>query len=187
MIDASGVRHNPDPVSAVPGIDTASWNNKRPAGVADAFQVRKHSVEFHVDDASNVLSKHPSGSCLRDNAQHFRPEMTVIRRAPSLPGATEWLARKSPCDEADSGELGAVEGSDVGKDSSATAWPSPICRPSPCSINAESVLQLVCVPRFDVGVGQKVLREHALAIGVDLAESDGAESGPACGEGESTG
>jgi hypothetical protein len=101
----------------VPGIDTASWNNKRPAGVAECFQVRKHRVEFHVDDASNVLSKNPSGFCFRDNAEHFRPEVTVICRAFSLPGAAERLARKSPCDEADSGEVSAVEGSDVADDS----------------------------------------------------------------------
>src|ERR1035437_8010929 len=71
-----------------------SRNNNRPCGVADAFQVRKHTVEFHVDDSRHVLSKNPSWSCLRNNSEHFRPDVTVIFLAPSLPGTTERLARK---------------------------------------------------------------------------------------------
>jgi len=108
------VAHNPDPVSSVSGIDTASWNNKRPAGVADSFQVRKHVVEFHRDDSRNVFAKHPSGSRFLDNAQHFRPEMTVICLASPLPGATEWLARKSTCDEIDASKGFSVEFPNVG-------------------------------------------------------------------------
>jgi len=78
----------------VRGIDTASWNNKRLAGVAFAFQVRKHRVEFHIDDSSNILAKHPTGSCFFDNSEHLWPERTVIFCAPSLPGNRERLARK---------------------------------------------------------------------------------------------
>jgi hypothetical protein len=89
------VGHNPNSVSSVPGIDGASRNNKRPSGVTECFQVRKHTVEFHVDDSSNIFTKHPSWSCLRNNAEHFRPERTVISRAFSLPGHTVWLARES--------------------------------------------------------------------------------------------
>ena len=99
IVDCRSRTNNPQSVSSVSGIDTASRNNKRPAGVADAFQLRKHVVEFHRDDSRNVLAKHPSGSCFFNNAQHLRPEMTVIRRASSLPGDAEWLARKSTCDE----------------------------------------------------------------------------------------
>jgi hypothetical protein len=76
------------------GIDGASWNNKRLDGVAFTFQVRKHSVEFHVDDSSNVFTKHPSGPGLLYNSEHFRPERTVICRASALPGLGKWLARK---------------------------------------------------------------------------------------------
>jgi hypothetical protein len=131
---ASGVRHidwlgasiaavgvgimpdNPDSVSSVFCVHGTSWNNKRPAGVADSLQVRKHSVEFHADDSSNVFSKHPSGSCLRDNAEHFRPERTVICRASALPSVAERLARKSPCDEIDSIEVVSVKAGDVAPD-----------------------------------------------------------------------
>jgi len=63
------------------------------------FQVIKHTVEFHVDDSRHILSKHPSGSCIANNAEHFRPERTVITRASALPGETVRLARKSACDQ----------------------------------------------------------------------------------------
>jgi hypothetical protein len=56
-----GVAHNPNPFPSVLGIDGDSRNSKRPAGVADAFQVSQHTVEFHRDDARHILSKHPSG------------------------------------------------------------------------------------------------------------------------------
>jgi len=35
-----GVAHNPRSFPLVAGIDTASWNNKRPCGVAFGFQVK---------------------------------------------------------------------------------------------------------------------------------------------------
>lgn len=81
------------------GIDGTSRHNNRPAGVAEIFQVSQHVVEFHADDSRHVLAKHPIGSCLRNNSAHLRPEVTVILRASALPGATERLARKSPCDD----------------------------------------------------------------------------------------
>jgi hypothetical protein len=78
------------------GIDGASWNNKRPAGVAFVFQVRKHFVEAHVDVSSNIFSNDPSGPCGNHDPTHFRPEMTVIFLAPPLPGETKGLAWVSP-------------------------------------------------------------------------------------------
>jgi hypothetical protein len=76
------VRHNPDPVPAVRGIDTASWNNTRLAGVADAFQVRKHSVEFHAvvetNEAVNVFKYEPSWFENCSSCKSFRPEPAVI-------------------------------------------------------------------------------------------------------------
>jgi hypothetical protein len=96
---ALGVGHNPDPVPSVSGVEGTSWNNKRLAGVTDGFQVRQTIVECHADDSSNVFTKHPSGSCLFNNPQHLRPEVTVIRRASSLPGDTEWLAGEPTGDE----------------------------------------------------------------------------------------
>ena len=81
------------------GIDGASWNNKRPAGVALAFQVRKHAVEAHVDVPSNIFSNDPTGPDGSHDPMHFWPEVTVIIRAFSLPGVTEWLAWVSPANK----------------------------------------------------------------------------------------
>jgi hypothetical protein len=108
-----GVANNPNSVSSVSCVHGASWNNKRPCGVAFTLQVRKHTVEFHVDDSKNILAKHPSGSCFFNNSEHFWPDRTVICRASTLPGNTEWLARKSACNERDASVGGSIEGEDI--------------------------------------------------------------------------
>jgi hypothetical protein len=79
----------------VRGIDGTSWNNKRLAGVSFILQVRKHLVECHADDSSNVLTNDPRGLERGYNLEHCRPEITVIRHALSDPGLAEWLARES--------------------------------------------------------------------------------------------
>jgi hypothetical protein len=94
-LQARGVGNNPDPVASVRCVNGDSRNNKRPCGVACAFQVRKHLVEAQCDVASNVFSKHPSGPEFFDKPQILRPEVAVIIRAFTLPGVTEWLARVS--------------------------------------------------------------------------------------------
>ena len=98
------------------GVDGASWKYNRPCGVPFAFQLRKHIVECHVDEASNILCKHEIGSCFFNNSEHFRPEVTVILLASLLPGLTERLARKSACEEVCPSPLAAVKVSDVWDD-----------------------------------------------------------------------
>ncbi len=87
------------PFSSVPSADAASWNKERPDGITFTFQVRTTIFEFHVDDSSNILSKHPSGPELPHDSKHLRPEVTVILLASALPGTTERLAGESPADE----------------------------------------------------------------------------------------
>ena len=101
------------------GINGASRNNERLAGVVKIFQVRKHLVETHRDEAKNVLAKDPLGSCLRYDASHFRPDRSVIFRASSLPGLRVWLARKSPGKDICPSELFPIKVEDVieGRDS----------------------------------------------------------------------
>ena len=96
-----GVGHNPGPLSPVRGVDGTSRNNKRPDGVPEGFQVRKHSVEahFHRNKTRDILAKHPSGMDSFDNSSHFRPEITVIFMAAALPGNAEWLAGESPANK----------------------------------------------------------------------------------------
>jgi hypothetical protein len=100
----------------VEGILTASWKYNRPRGVVLGFQVSKHRVECHVDDASNVFSKHPTGLCFDNNSKHFLPEVTVILLASLLPGSTEGLARESACEEVNPSEGGCVKVTDVPKE-----------------------------------------------------------------------
>jgi hypothetical protein len=88
---------NPDTVASVRGVDGASWNNNRPAGVAFAFQVSENSVERQRDEASNVLTQEYSGSRLCNKPMQLRPEMAVIRlRALSACNA-ERLAGEAAC------------------------------------------------------------------------------------------
>ena len=93
------VGHNPDAFALVRGINTDSRNSERLAGVVACFQVRKHIVERHLDDASNVLTNDPSGPALADDAAHLRPEVAVIRLASTLPGDAEGLAGEAARDD----------------------------------------------------------------------------------------
>ena len=92
------VGHNPNSVSPVGGTDGTSRNNDRPDGVADIFQVRNTTVEFHLDDARHILANDPIGPDIFNNGNHCWPEEAVIFLACSLPGETERLARKSSCE-----------------------------------------------------------------------------------------
>tara|TARA_R110002020_G_scaffold95937_9_gene230100 strand:- start:46001 stop:46435 length:435 start_codon:yes stop_codon:yes gene_type:complete len=72
--------------------DGASWNNKRPAGVAFGFQVSQHVIETHADVPSNVFSNDPSGPEFSHEPHKFRPEVAVIFFALALPGCGKGLA-----------------------------------------------------------------------------------------------
>jgi len=83
-------------------VDGTSRNNKRPRGVADVFQVKEHIVERQRDEASNVFANDPSGSCLCNDAKHFRPEVAVVLGPFLSAGDTEGLTREATTDEIDS-------------------------------------------------------------------------------------
>jgi len=100
---------DPDSVASVVGIDGASRNNDRLAGVVHTLQVRKHFVETHRDEANNVLTKHPTRSGFRYDACHFSPEVAVILLASSLPGVTVRLARETAGKQSCSPVVSTVE------------------------------------------------------------------------------
>jgi len=110
------VGHNPDSIPSVESTFGASWNNKRPAGVAFAFQVRKHLVEAHVDVTSNIFSNDPSGPEGSHEPMHFRPEVTVIFRASSFPGEGKGLAGVSPCDDVNRSNVICRQAPDIVED-----------------------------------------------------------------------
>jgi hypothetical protein len=91
------------------GTDGTSRNNKRPAGVFEGVQVRKHTVEAHADVPSNVLSNDPSGPEFVHEPTHFRPEVAVIFRAASLPGETERLAWVSAANNVRCSDIRALQ------------------------------------------------------------------------------
>jgi hypothetical protein len=102
---ASGVRHNPDAIPAVRGIDTASWQYRRPAGVTLSFQVSKHLVERQPDEATNVLNDDETGPHNAKDASNLRPEVAVICRASLLSGDREGLTGDAPADKVNWTEL----------------------------------------------------------------------------------
>ena len=77
---------DPDSISSVRGIDGASWNNKRPCGVAFTFQVKKHLVEPQRDVTSNIFANNKSGSFLLNKLKHCRPEVAIVFNAFLLAG-----------------------------------------------------------------------------------------------------
>ncbi|UJB19260.1 hypothetical protein L2D09_16290 [Lysobacter gummosus] len=123
---------DPDSVASMRGVDGASWNNNRPAGVAFAFQVRQHSVERQRDEASNVLTQEYSGSRLCNKPMQLRPEMTVIRlRALSACNA-ERLAGEAACPNffvvGPAGEpAGVGETADAGEEVALTVSAQIVC------------------------------------------------------------
>jgi hypothetical protein len=89
------VGHNGNSVPFVRGIDTASWNKETLDFVTFRFQVRKHRVECQIDDSKHIFTNDPSGLKFSYDSKHFRPEVTVIFLASSLPGNRERLTRES--------------------------------------------------------------------------------------------
>ena len=75
---AVGVCNNPEPLAEVRGANGASWNIKRPCGVAFALQVSEYLVQAQFDEPSNVFSSTPSGPAFRDKSKHFRPEVAGV-------------------------------------------------------------------------------------------------------------
>jgi hypothetical protein len=90
-----GVGHNGTAFSFVWGIDTASWNNEALNLVSFRLQVSKHRFECQIDDSNNILTNDPSRPEFSYDSKHFRPEITVISKASSLPGRAERLAREA--------------------------------------------------------------------------------------------
>lgn len=80
------------------GSDAASRYLKRRCFVVRSFQVSKHAVEDHPDQAKHILSNDPSGPEFLHNAEHFRPEETVISLASTEPGLTKRLTGKPATD-----------------------------------------------------------------------------------------
>ena len=128
----------PHAVSAVWRTDGTSRNNKRLDGISLGFEVLTDGFDdvllaqltmgvtrieesgltlhlslaaglYHRQDSSNVFTNDISGPDLTDDSKHFRPEIAVIVRSPSLPSRAERLARESAREDVDaSSPLGKI-------------------------------------------------------------------------------
>lgn len=115
-----------------------STHHKRPAGVAERFQIPEHLVRCCSPEARDVLSEHPAGSDLSHQACELGPQVTFVLSPFPLPRDGVGLAG---------------EPADDGIDSSA-AGQNVIC----------SKLTNVRPP----GDGRPVLRQHGQAEGLQL-------------------
>ena len=99
LSEARGVgninRDDKSSLALMPRADAASRKYEWENSVSRFCQVKYRLVEPHMDEASNILPKHPMGPQFGNNAAHFRPQVALIRKAFSLPGSRERLAGES--------------------------------------------------------------------------------------------
>ena len=75
----------------MPRADAASRKYEWENSVSRFCQVKNRFVEPHIDEASNIFPKHPTGPQLGNNAAHFRPQVAFIRKALPLSRGGEGL------------------------------------------------------------------------------------------------
>jgi hypothetical protein len=103
-------------------IDGTSRDNGRPAGVADPFQVSRHSVEpVLANRRCNLLSHEDSGPAGTDESKQVGPQVPIVSLGFALTGDRERLARRGACPDfaiiGPSGDAGGESpSSDAGKE-----------------------------------------------------------------------
>ena len=85
----------------MPCADAASRKYEWENSVSRFCQVKNRFVEPHIDEASNIFPKHPTGPQFGNNAAHLRPQVAFIRKAPPLSCGGKGLARKSAGEDGD--------------------------------------------------------------------------------------
>ena len=77
LSEARGVgnisRDDKSSLAFMPRADAASRKYEWENSVSRFCQVKNRFVEPHIDEASNIFSKHPRGVQFPDNAEHFGP------------------------------------------------------------------------------------------------------------------
>ena len=81
-------RDDKSSLALMPCADAASRKYEWENSVSRFCQVKNRFVEPHIDEASNIFPKHPTGPQFGNNAAHFRPQVAFIRKAP--PFALRW-------------------------------------------------------------------------------------------------
>ena len=93
--------HDKSSCALVPRADAASRIYECLNSVARTLQVKYRFVEPHIDEAANILPKHPMGVQFGNNSDHFRPQVTGIIKSLSFSGETERLTGKAAGYEGD--------------------------------------------------------------------------------------
>ena len=99
LSEARGVgnisRDDKSSLALMPRADAASRKYEWENSVSRFCQVKNRFVEPHIDEASNIFPKHPSGPQFGNNPAHFRPQVAFIRKALPFSGGGEGLTGKS--------------------------------------------------------------------------------------------
>ena len=88
-------RDDKSSLALMPCADTASRKYEWENSVSRFCQVKDRFFEPHIDEASNIFPKHPTGPQLGNNAAHFRPQVAFIRKALPFSGGGEGLTGKA--------------------------------------------------------------------------------------------
>ena len=88
-------RDDKSSLALMPCADAASRKYEWENSVSRFCQVKNRFVEPHIDEASNIFPKHPTGPQFGNNAAHFWPQVAFIRKAPPLSRGGEGLAQES--------------------------------------------------------------------------------------------
>lgn len=141
--------HDPHAVASMRGADVASSQHIPSRIKPERGQVTEHDVESSSSEIWAVLHEHVGGSNLANDASELAPEPAALAGDPGAGArAGDVLAREPAADDVDKPAPGpAVEGSDVVPDGK----------------------------RIEHSVAL-ALREHTLAVGVELDGADGAPS-----------
>src|SRR5690606_10203420 len=96
VINSAASRDEPETVTPVRRVDGTSRDNGRPCGVADTFQVSKHSVEpILANRCRNLLSHENSGPSGTGESKPVGPQMPLIVLASLLSRDAERLAGRT--------------------------------------------------------------------------------------------
>ena len=85
----------------MPCADAASRKYEWENSVSRFCQVKNRFVEPHIDEASNIFPKHPTGPQFGNNAAHLWPQVAFIRKAPPFSCGGEGLAREAAGEDGD--------------------------------------------------------------------------------------
>ena len=92
-------RDDKSSLALMPCADAASRKYEWENSVSRFCQVKNRFVEPHIDEASNILPKHPTGPQFSNNSAHLRPQVALIRKAFPLSRCGKRLARESARDD----------------------------------------------------------------------------------------